>query len=273
MAVLAAGCILLPSQAGGQDIDDTDESGTALLRSDRVWKVVEAVGNERWEATWTLRSDGKTFDAHWVHLPGGDSGHLRAFARVTSLRGQNIVVERPGLGSYTGVISADRTRIRGRMSWSAGTWDVRLELGALPGGSPPPPASGRQSPATAGDSRSSPGKGSGGGPAHVSLAGQKWQVVESSGSERWTAEWTLRSDGRSFDGMWTHTPGGDKGSLTNFARIVSISGNQIKIERPGLGTYTGVISADRRRIQGKNSWSGATWIVSSTGAPLPETIR
>lgn len=265
--------LLLAFGAAAQEIEESDEAGIALLQSERVWKVVERVGNERWEATWTLRSDGKTFDAHWVHHPGGESGDLRAFAKILSLKGQTIVIDRPGLGRYTGQLSSNRTRINGPMSWSQGTWEVRLESEALPGTVQPGAVSSGPARTASGGAAGSTRGTSSTAVTSVSLAGRKWQVVESAGSERWTAVWTVRSDGRSFDAVWTHSPGGDKGSLVNFARIASISGDQIKIDRPGLGTYIGVISKDRRRIQGKSSWSGGTWTATSIDPPLPQTLR
>jgi hypothetical protein len=241
LTLLALGSMPVGPVLTAQLVDETDESGIALLRANPAWKVIEKVGNERWDATWTLRSDGKTFDGHWVHQPGGDSGDLSAFAKITSLRGSNIVVDRPGLGRYTGVLSADRTRITGRMSWAAGTWEVRLEGGALAA-------------------------------TQRSLTGQEWRVVETVGGDRWTAQWRVRSDGRSFDATWIHTPGGDQGRLTNFARIISISGNQIRIDRPGLGIYTGTISGDLRTIRGKMSWAGGAWTVTLSDAQLPDSL-
>jgi len=253
MTLLTLGGLVLIAQ----QVEETDESGIALLRANPAWNVIEKVGNERWDATWTLRSDGKTFDGHWVHQPGGDSGDLRAFAKITSLRGANIVVDRPGLGRYTGILSADRTRITGRMSWAAGTWEVRLEGDAL-GGKAGTTSSTRNAPHGAATQRS--------------LAGQEWRVVETVGGDRWTAQWRVRSDGRSFDATWIHTPGSDQGRLTNFARIISISGNQIRIDRPGLGIYTGTISGDRRTIRGKMSWAGGAWTVTLSDAQLPDSL-
>ncbi|MBL8293630.1 MAG: hypothetical protein JNN08_17415 [Bryobacterales bacterium] len=255
-----------------QQVQETDELGVALLRGNPVWKVVEKVGSERWDATWTLRSDGKTFDGHWVHQPGGNSGELSAFAKITSLRGSNIVVDRAGLGRYTGVLSADRTRITGRMSWAGGTWEVRLEGGALGGNAGGKATSGVAAPSATGRTPSSTRNPTNGAPTQRSLAGQKWRVVETSGGDRWTAEWTVRSDGRSFDATWSHSPGGDQGRLTNFARIISISGNQIRIERPGLGMYTGTIAGDRRSIRGGMSWAGGAWTVTLSETRLPDSL-
>lgn len=270
MAFLVAGGIPAGGVLAAQEVEEIDESGIALLRGAPAWKVTEKAGNERWDATWTLRSDGKTFDGHWVHQPGGDSGELRGFAKIASLRGSTIVIDRPGLGRYTGAVSSDRTRITGRMSWTSGTWEARLEAGALPGtggGTAAGGGSGRP----AGGGAASPGS-TPSGTARSSLAGQTWHVIETVGNERWTAEWNVRSDGRSFDATWVHSPGGDKGRLTNFARIISIAGNQITINRPGLGTYTGTVSADRRSIRGKMSWSAGTWTVTLSNTKLPTAL-
>lgn len=272
MALLALGAMPVGAVLTAQQVEETDESGIALLRGNPVWKVIEKVGNERWEATWTLRSDGKTFDGHWVHHPGGDSGDLGAFAKIASLRGSNIVVDRPGLGRYTGLVSADRTRITGRMSWSAGTWEVRLEAGALPGNTGGKATSGVPGRSAAGSTPTSTRNAKNGPATQRLLAGQKWRVLETAGGDRWTAEWTVRSDGRSFDATWTHSPGGDQGRLTNFARIISISGSQIRIDRPGLGVYTGAISGDRRRIRGVMSWAGGAWTVTLADARLPDSL-
>ena len=174
-----------------------------------------------------LRPDGKSFDAHWKQSPGGAEGDLHNFARIVSLQGAHIVIDRPGLGRYTGTLSADRTRITGTMSWAPGTWTVHLN-----------------SPIT---------------PTPVS---RTWHVVETAGSNQWTAQWTLRADGQSFDATWTHTPGNDHGTLTNFARIRSRTATQIIIDRPGLGHYTGAISANGKRITGTMSWAAGTWTVT-----------
>lgn len=93
--------------------------------------------------------------------------------------------------------------------------------------------------------------------------GQTWNVVERSGNDTWTAVWHVRADGKSFDATWRHTPGNETGELPNFAHIASISGNTIVIDRPGVGRYTGTLSADRLHIQGKGDWPPhASWEVS-----------
>lgn len=96
-------------------------------------------------------------------------------------------------------------------------------------------------------------------------------VVETLGAERWMAEWTLLDDGVSLDGSWRHEPGGDTGVNRRFARIVRIDGPQIVIDRPGLGQYTGTVSADRRVITGTVSWAPATWR-ATLRAPLPRSL-
>lgn len=93
-------------------------------------------------------------------------------------------------------------------------------------------------------------------------------VVETLGNQRWTAEWTVLDDGTTFDATWRHEPGGDTGVNRRFAHLISISGSTIVIDRPGLGRYTGTISADRRSISGEVSWANATWR-ATLRAPLP----
>jgi hypothetical protein len=248
MLVASLGLFGQPLHAQSGDIAEEEAADLAFAQSGQTWVVTETVGSERWDATWTLRKDGKTFDAHWKHHPGGKEGDLHGFAKIVSIRGSNIIIERPGLGRYSGTISADRTRITGKMSWAAGTWKVRLEPGALSNTSESAPSIANTLPKT------------------------KWSVTESVGNEKWQAEWVVRKDGRSFDADWTHTPGNDTGRLTNFAQVTSIKGNQITIKRPGLGTYTGVISKDRRSINGSMSWAKGTWRVT-VGQPLPSSLR
>jgi hypothetical protein len=216
-AALVALLLAVPLLSQEQDSD------IAFARSAPAWTVVEMSGGKRWDATWTLRPDGKSFDGHWRQTPGGAEGDLRNFARIVSLRGANIIIDRPGLGRYTGTFSADRRRITGKMSWAPGTWTVTLSATA------PPPTTSR------------------------------WHVVETVGTSVWTSEWTLRADGKSFDATWTHTPGNDSGKLTNFARIRSRTATSIIIDRPGLGEYKGTFSNNGKRITGKMSWAAGTW--------------
>jgi hypothetical protein len=242
--------LLFPVSLMAQGSDDELDGEIALAIAGQTWNVVEKSGRERWDATWTLRADGKSFDAHWKHSPGGDEGDLRNFARIRSVNGASITVERPGLGTYTGQISADRKRITGKISWAAGTWEVVIAGGTIPSST---------------DTYVST--------QTISLAGQAWEVIETAGNEKWSATWTVKQDGRTFDAHWKHQPGGDEGNLKAFARILSISGSSIVIERPGLGKYTGTISSDRRRITGKPSWTIGNWAVKLTGtAKLPAKL-
>ncbi|MBS2037302.1 hypothetical protein JST97_20105 [bacterium] len=102
-------------------------------------------------------------------------------------------------------------------------------------------------------------------------SGQTWEVSEEMGNQRWQARWSVLADGRSFDGTWTHFPGGESGTLSNFCHITLLQGQQIEINRPGLGTYRGTLSSDRRHISGTASWSGARWEVSLP-TPLPNSL-
>lgn len=248
MFIMSLGLFGQPLQAQSGSVTDEETTDLAFAQAGKAWVVTETVGSERWDATWTLRKDGKTFDGHWKHHPGGNEGDLHGFAKIVSIRGSNIIIERPGLGRYSGTISADGTRITGKMSWAAGTWKVRLEPGAL---------STKSASATS---------------IANTLPKTKWTVTESVGNEKWQAEWVVRKDGRSFDATWTHSPGNDTGRLTNFAQVTSIKGNQITIKRPGLGTYTGTISADRLSINGSMSWAKGTWRVT-VGQALPASLR
>lgn len=226
--------VLLTFSLPAQQEEDID---IAFAKASPTWTVVETSGSSRWDATWTLRADGRSFDAHWKQTPGGAQGDLHNFARIVSMAGSRIVIDRPGLGRYTGTFSADRRRITGSQSWAPGTWTVTL---SAPAGATSVVAS------TTGPT------------------GNKWHVVEASGtsSSVWTAVWTLRSDGKSFDATWTHTPGNDSGKLTNFARIRSRTATRIVIDRPGLGQYTGTFSNNGKRIKGTMSWAPGTWTVT-----------
>lgn len=99
-------------------------------------------------------------------------------------------------------------------------------------------------------------------PAPTLAVGPWATVVETHGTQRWVAEWTVLEDGVTFDATWRHEPSGRTGANTRFARLESFDGNTIVIDRFGLGRYTGTISADRRTITGTVSWVNATWQVN-----------
>lgn len=102
-----------------------------------------------------------------------------------------------------------------------------------------------------------------------------WKVIEkdSKDGQYWEALWKVKDDGRSFDGHWKHFPGEQEGDLPNFARIRSISNNQIIVDRPGFGSYYGTISADGKKINGTISWcQTCTWNVILQ-KPLPQKLR
>ncbi len=102
-----------------------------------------------------------------------------------------------------------------------------------------------------------------------------WNVVETDlrSSQYWKATWNIKGDGRSFDGHWKVFPGGQEGDLPNFARIRTILNNQIIIDRPGLGTYQGTISSDRRSIRGTQSWCSTCSWEAKYDLPLPQELR
>lgn len=91
--------------------------------------------------------------------------------------------------------------------------------------------------------------------------GQRWQVIETYGAQRWYAQWVVRPDGRSFDATWRHEPGGETGTLQGFAWVASMQDGEVVIERPGLGHYQGLRSADGRRIEGRTTWCDCRWSV------------
>lgn len=102
-----------------------------------------------------------------------------------------------------------------------------------------------------------------------------WNVVETdlSSGRYWKATWYIKEDSRSFDGRWKVFPGGQEGDLLNFARIRTILNNQIIIDRPGLGTYQGTISTDRRSIRGVQSWCSTCNWEAKYDLPLPQELR
>jgi len=236
--------LLLVAPAQAEDTDVASDE-IALAVGQQTWRVVEKDldSHERWQATWTVRADGKSFDAQWKKDPGGEEGNLRNFARIKSISGNRIVIDRPGLGQYQGTLTPDRRRITGNITWCHCSWEVIIEGGAAVSG---------------GTSTISP----------------TWRVVEKDlgSQERWQATWTVRADGKSFDAHWKKDPGGEEGNLRNFARIKSISGNRIVIDRPGLGQYQGTIAPDRRRITGKTTWCRCSWEVQLAQA-LPAQLR
>jgi hypothetical protein len=237
--------LLTASPVLAQETDEAEED-VALAIKQQTWRVIETKTStgDRWDATWTLLPDGKSFDAHWKHFPGGDTGVNRSFVHIRSVKGNQIVIDRPGLGTYSGTISSDRRKISGKMSWCPCTWKVEVE---------------------GGETISADGT--------VRTVSKTWNVVDTvlSTGERWEATWTLLPDGKSFDAHWKHFPGGDTGVNRNFVHIRSIKGNQIVIDRPGLGTYSGTISSDRRKISGKTSWCHCSWVVRLPD-PLPATL-
>lgn len=96
----------------------------------KTWSVLEKVnGNgQYWEATWRLREDGRSFDGHWKVFPSGQEGDLTNFARIKTIQNNQIIVERPGLGTYQGKISSDGRNIKGTLSWcSTCIWEVKFD--------------------------------------------------------------------------------------------------------------------------------------------------
>ncbi len=95
-----------------------------------LWKVIEKdlSNGQYYEATWRLKDNGLSFDAHWKHLPSGNEGDLSNFAHIRSISNNQIIIDRPGLGTYQGTISNNRMSIKGTLTWCSGcSWEVKLE--------------------------------------------------------------------------------------------------------------------------------------------------
>lgn len=96
----------------------------------KTWNVLEKDkrSGQYWKVTWKIKEDGISFDGHWKLYPGGQEGDLPNFARITSIKNNQIIIERPGLGIYRGTISSNRLNIKGTQSWcSTCIWEVTLD--------------------------------------------------------------------------------------------------------------------------------------------------
>jgi len=101
------------------------------LRPGTAWKVVETMPNERWEAVWTVKPDGRSLSASWRHVPGDQTGQIETVGVIESVQGNRIVIGRPGLGVYTGTIDPGSGTITGKTSWSPADWVVTLPGGGV----------------------------------------------------------------------------------------------------------------------------------------------
>lgn len=92
-----------------------------------TWSVTETNTStgQYWKATWRLQEDGRSFDGHWKVFPGGEEGDLPNFARIKSIRKNQIVIDRPGVGIYQATISDDRRSVKGTLTWcSECVWEA-----------------------------------------------------------------------------------------------------------------------------------------------------
>jgi hypothetical protein len=216
-------------------------SGIAGIAPGAKWWVVESVPNDRYEAVWTIKPDGKTISATWKRFPSGQSGVIENLGWIESVIGNQIVIQRPGLGRYTGTIDAVTGTITGGGSWAAFKWEVNLSGVAKPAEAPP---------------------------VKGISAGAKWTVVESVPNDRYEAVWTIQPDGKTISATWKRFPGGQSGVIEKLGWIESVNGNQIVIQRPGLGKYTGTIDVAKGTITGGASWAPFKWEVNLSGAPI-----
>ena len=89
--------------------------GNLPLMRARSWSEQEDGG---WSGVWTFDqgSRHRTISAFWTNDETGR--HRRAQRMQVSVRGQQIVISRPGLGNYVGTISPDGRSLEGTLSWS-----------------------------------------------------------------------------------------------------------------------------------------------------------
>jgi hypothetical protein len=95
------------------------------------------------------------------------------------------------------------------------------------------------------------GGSDGGAVKPASGSGEVWYITEANGD---TLTWKRRAGSGTFD-VYT------KGGSLAWVSTMTISGNQVTMTRPDLGTYKGTISPDGRSASGTASWysSGTKW--------------
>ncbi len=194
------------------------------------WNVSEDGG---WTAVWTFDRDHKYMNGVWQNSQTGE--RVRVDGMRVRREGRQIVVTRQGLGNYVGTLSSDGTSMSGTLSWSSGRFSATIANGNDYNGG------GR------------PGYG-GGVPL---LDAQSWSVSEDGG---WNAVWSFNRDRRGMTGDWSNPSTGEQLRVRNLS--VRRDGQQIIINRPGLGNYVGTLSNDGRSIAGTMSWSNARFRAS-----------
>jgi hypothetical protein len=219
---------------------------TAPLSAQCVWRVRDTELGVAQEWTWTQKGSSNEYDAVRRNLQTGKTETF-AFRMFERNPDRSVVLGRIDfVGRYRGTYSLDGKSAKGWQDWTGVNWTAEISGCGL-GAAVEKPA---------------------GGQVTGIAPGARWTVLETAGARRWEAVWTVKPDGKSLSATWTHYPGGQTGSEENFGTIESVTGNQIVIRRPGLGTYTGTIDTARGRISGRPSWADATVEVSLTGAPL-----
>jgi hypothetical protein len=186
--------------------------------------TVENAG-QTWDGTWTFTDPShRTMSGAWVNRQTGQ----RVYAQQMSVHqeGDRLIISRPGVGNYVGMLSPDGRSINGTMSWVAGNFVARAS-----GGNDRPAA-----PAYGAPIMSAPG----------------WVTVERAG-QTWDGTWTFTDrDHRTMSATWVNRETGQRVSAQRM--FVRQNGQQIVISRPGTGDYVGTLSQDGRSIRGTMSW-------------------
>jgi len=212
-----------------------------LLEAQCVWKGREDEVGTVFEWTWTQRGSSNDYDEVRRNTRTGkvDKLVIRQFENNPN---RTVVFGRAGfVGRHRGAYAADGRTAKGFLDWTGGPWSAEISGCDL---ARPEPA----------------------GPAISGIApGAKWAVVESSGNDRYEAIWTVLADGKSIHVTWKRFPSGQSGIIEKMGWIESVQGDQIVIQRPGLGRYTGTIDPAKRTITGKPSWSDYKWEVRLAG--------
>jgi len=135
--------------AGGAAGGDTASSAQqAPFDLGTKWTIIEKGDGTTYTGTWTMRDDGKTFDASWF-FPDGKAvltrdrttGKQTKVSEITveSVNGNQIVLFRRAVnGRYIGTIAADGVHITGTRSWNEGNWIATIERGKTSSVTPSP---------------------------------------------------------------------------------------------------------------------------------------
>jgi hypothetical protein len=198
----------------------------------RVWHITE--GDATWAGTWTRRGNTNIFDAYWKKTTGEEQ---RAVLTM-EVNGSQVVIQR-GSDRYYGTISSDCRTIEGTASWYQ-SW-MKWSAVIVPDDIPTVP------------------KGTAAG-----CFGQVWHVTE--GDASWQGTWTRRGNTNVFDAYWKRTTGEEQRAVLT----MEVNGSQVVIQR-GSDRYTGTISQDCRKAEGKASWypSWMSWNATIDSGPAP----